>query len=149
MPTTDPRPDSAFAGSDVARLQRTATDVQQELLELTGQIHDAEVSLRAATDAAAKARAERVAADQVVAAQQGEVDLDQRNVDAGNRAAAVSSELQGLWLTPMRRLSLSSGRSGNGTRPRLRTGGPISGGWPASRCRQSVSYVILVTFLLG
>jgi peptidoglycan DL-endopeptidase CwlO len=74
VPSTDPRPDSAFAGSDVARLQRTATDVQRELLELTGQIHDAEISLRAATDAAAKARAERVAADQVVASQQGEVD---------------------------------------------------------------------------
>ena len=73
-PVADPRPESAFAGADVARLQRTATDVQHELAGLAGQIHDAERDLRAATDAAGAARAEREAADQVVAAQQAEVD---------------------------------------------------------------------------
>lgn len=73
-PAVDPRPNEAFAGSDVARLQRTATDVQRELAELAGQIHDAEQDLRAATDSAAAARTERAAADQVVAAQQAEVD---------------------------------------------------------------------------
>jgi hypothetical protein len=73
-PAPDPRPNEAFAGSDVARLQRTATDVQRELAGLAGQIHDAEQELRAATDSAAAARAERAAADQVVAAQQAEVD---------------------------------------------------------------------------
>jgi peptidoglycan DL-endopeptidase CwlO len=73
-PAADPRPSEAFAGSDVARLQRTATDVQRELAGLAGQIHDAERDLRAATDAAAAARGEREAADQVVAAQQAEVD---------------------------------------------------------------------------
>lgn len=73
-PAADPRPNEAFAGSDVARLQRTATDVQRELADLAGQIHGAERDLRAADDAAAGARAERAAADQVVAAQQAEVD---------------------------------------------------------------------------
>ena len=73
-PPADPRPDSAFAGADVARLQRTAADVQKELADLAGQIHDAEADLRKATDAAASARAERQAADRAVAAQQTEVD---------------------------------------------------------------------------
>jgi peptidoglycan DL-endopeptidase CwlO len=73
-PSPDPRPDSAFAGDDVAKLQRTAADVQQELADLAGQIHDAEQELRTATDAAEAARADREAADRVVAAQQAEVD---------------------------------------------------------------------------
>jgi hypothetical protein len=73
-PGADPRPDSAFAGSDVARLQRTASDVQHELADLAGQIHDAERDLRTADDAAATARTEREAADRAVAAQQAEVD---------------------------------------------------------------------------
>jgi peptidoglycan DL-endopeptidase CwlO len=70
----DPRPRDAFAGPEVARLQRTATDVQRELADLAGQIRDAERDLDAATDAATAARAEREAADRVVAAQQAEVD---------------------------------------------------------------------------
>jgi hypothetical protein len=74
MPGADPRPDSAFAGSDVARLQRTASDVQRELADLAGQIHDAEQDLRTATGAASAARTERQAADQAVSAQQAEVD---------------------------------------------------------------------------
>jgi septal ring factor EnvC (AmiA/AmiB activator) len=73
-PAADPRPTEAFAGSDVARLQRTATDVQRELADLASQIHDAERDLRTANDAAAAAHADRTAADQVVAAQQFEVD---------------------------------------------------------------------------
>lgn len=73
-PAADPRPTEAFAGSDVARLQRTATDVQNELADLAGQIHDAERDLSTANDAAASARTERTAADKVVAAQQAEVD---------------------------------------------------------------------------
>lgn len=73
-PGADPRPDSAFAGSDVARLQRTASDVQQELAGLAQQIHDAERDLRTANDAAAGARAGRQAADRAVAARQAEVD---------------------------------------------------------------------------
>lgn len=70
----DPRPGEAFAGPEVARLQRTAMDVQRELADLAGQIHDAERDLAVATDAAATARGEREAADRVVAAQQAEVD---------------------------------------------------------------------------
>jgi hypothetical protein len=73
-PPADPRPNEAFAGDGVARLQRTAADVQKELADLAGQIHDAEAGLRTANDAAAAARAEREAADRVVAAQQAEVD---------------------------------------------------------------------------
>ncbi len=70
----DPRPGEAFAAPEVARLQRTATDVQRELADLAGQIHVAERDLRTANDAAATARAARAAADKVVAAQQAEVD---------------------------------------------------------------------------
>jgi hypothetical protein len=70
----DPRPGAAFAGPEVARLQRTATDVQRELSGLADQIHDAARDLDAATGAATAARAEREAADRVVAAQQAEVD---------------------------------------------------------------------------
>jgi hypothetical protein len=73
-PAADPRPGEAFAGPEVARLQRTATDVQHELSDLAGQIHDATARLRTADDAAATARAARAAADKVVAAQQAEVD---------------------------------------------------------------------------
>ncbi len=73
-PAADPRPGEAFAAPEVARLQRTATDVQRDLADLAGQIHAAERELRTADDAAAKARAARTAADKVVAAQQAEVD---------------------------------------------------------------------------
>jgi hypothetical protein len=73
-PAADPRPGAAFADPEVARLQRTATDVQHELAGLTGQIHDAERGLLTANDVAATARAARQAADAVVATQQAEVD---------------------------------------------------------------------------
>ncbi|MGB3445001.1 MAG: D-alanyl-D-alanine carboxypeptidase family protein [Actinophytocola sp.] len=73
-PAADPRPGEAFAAPEVARLQRTASDVQRELAGLADQIHVAERELRTANDAADAARAERAAADQVVAAQQAEVD---------------------------------------------------------------------------
>jgi hypothetical protein len=73
-PAADPRPSTAFADPEVARLQRTATDVQRELAGLTGQIHDAERGLLTANDVAATARAARQAADAVVATQQAEVD---------------------------------------------------------------------------
>lgn len=70
----DPRPGSAFAADDVARLQRTAADVQAELAELTGRIHTAERDLTTANNAVASARAELVKANEVVAEQQAEVD---------------------------------------------------------------------------
>ncbi|MGX7826912.1 D-alanyl-D-alanine carboxypeptidase family protein [Actinokineospora sp. 24-640] len=70
----DPRPGEAFADPAVAALQRTAGDVQRELSDLSAQIRTAEDDLRAATEAADAARTERQAADEVVAAQQAEVD---------------------------------------------------------------------------
>jgi cell wall-associated NlpC family hydrolase len=73
-PRADPRPGSAFAGPQVAQLQRTAAGVQRELGDLAAKIHDADRELRTATDAAAAARSARERADQVVAAQQDEVD---------------------------------------------------------------------------
>jgi peptidoglycan DL-endopeptidase CwlO len=71
---TDPRPGEAFADPEVAKLQRTASDVQRELADLTNQIHAAEQDLATATAAAETATAERERADAVVAAQQAEVD---------------------------------------------------------------------------
>lgn len=73
-PRTDPRPGAAFADPDVATLQRTAAGVQRELGDLAAKIQDAEHRLRTATDAATAARDARARADQVVAAQQAEVD---------------------------------------------------------------------------
>ncbi|MFC5287668.1 D-alanyl-D-alanine carboxypeptidase family protein [Actinokineospora guangxiensis] len=70
----DPRPGEAFADPAVAALQRTATDVQKELADLSGLVRAAEADLRAATRDAEAATAERVAADEVVAGRQGEVD---------------------------------------------------------------------------
>lgn len=113
-PAADPRPNEAFAGSDVARLQRTAADVQQELADLAGQIHDAEVDLKAADDAATAARTEREAADQVVAAQQTEVDAYSSTV---YETLAQPVELRAL-------LSAGDPRSfldGNGFLQQLRT----------------------------
>ena len=72
--STDPRPGAAFADPEVARLQRTAGDVQRELTDLAGQIHAAERELTDATGVADTARAERAAADEVVAEQQSDVD---------------------------------------------------------------------------
>lgn len=71
---TDPRPGEAFADPEVARLQRTASDVQRELSDLTGQIRTAEQELARATEKANTASAQRARADEVVAAQQAEVD---------------------------------------------------------------------------
>ncbi len=73
-PVPDPRPGEAFADPKVAELQRTATDVQRELAELSGRLSVAEDELRAATGEAGLARAEREAADKVVSARQNEVD---------------------------------------------------------------------------
>jgi peptidoglycan DL-endopeptidase CwlO len=73
-PRTDPRPGTAFAGPQVAQLQRTAASVQRELGDLAAKIHDADRELRTATGTAAAARSARERADQVVAAQQDEVD---------------------------------------------------------------------------
>ena len=73
-PVPDPRPGEAFADPRVAELQRTATDVQRELADLSDRLHDAERDLAAATERVTAARAERAEADRVVAAQQGEVD---------------------------------------------------------------------------
>ncbi|MGQ0838615.1 D-alanyl-D-alanine carboxypeptidase family protein [Actinokineospora sp.] len=73
-PVPDPRPGEAFADPKVAELQRTATDVQRELSDLSGLIRVAEDELRSATGEAGRARTDREAADRVVAAQQDEVD---------------------------------------------------------------------------
>ncbi|WP_229787077.1 D-alanyl-D-alanine carboxypeptidase family protein [Actinokineospora fastidiosa] len=73
-PVPDPRPGEAFADPAVAALQRTATDVQRELADLSGLVEAAAVELGTATRAADAARAERAAADEVVAARQAEVD---------------------------------------------------------------------------
>ncbi|HWM05446.1 MAG TPA: NlpC/P60 family protein [Actinophytocola sp.] len=73
-PRTDPRPGEAFADPEVARLQRTATDVQRELGDLSAKIHDAERELRSAIDVSSAARTARKQADQIVAEQQDDVD---------------------------------------------------------------------------
>jgi cell wall-associated NlpC family hydrolase len=73
-PVPDTRPGEAFADPKVAQLQRTASDVQRELGDLAGKIHDAETQLRKATDKLTAAKDEREQADKVVAAQQSEVD---------------------------------------------------------------------------
>ena len=73
-PVPDPRPGEAFADPAVAALQRTATDVQRELSELSDLVRVAETDLNAATRAADAARSDRMAVDEVVAAQQDEVD---------------------------------------------------------------------------
>jgi cell wall-associated NlpC family hydrolase len=73
-PRTDPRPGEAFADPKVAQLQRTAAGVQRELGDLAAKIHDAQRELRTATDTASAARTVRERADQVVAAQQDDVD---------------------------------------------------------------------------
>ncbi|HEV7649662.1 MAG TPA: NlpC/P60 family protein [Actinophytocola sp.] len=73
-PRTDPRPRTAFADPEVAQLQRTAAGVQRELGDLAAKIHDAARELRTTTDAATAARSAREQADQVVSAQQDDVD---------------------------------------------------------------------------
>ncbi|MFL6141219.1 MAG: D-alanyl-D-alanine carboxypeptidase family protein [Labedaea sp.] len=73
-PLSDTRPGEAFADPKVARLQRTAADVQRELGDLAGRIHTAEDESLKATEQLNRVRAEREQADRAVAAQQGEVD---------------------------------------------------------------------------
>jgi len=92
-PRTDPRPSTAFADPLVARLQRTAAGVQRELGDLAAKIHDAERRLRTATDAATAARSTREQADQVVSAQQDDVDAYSAAVYA---TLAQPSEIRAL-----------------------------------------------------
>lgn len=92
-PVPDARPGEAFADPKVAELQRTATDVQRELSELSDKIRTAEDELRQATGHVERARAEREAADKVVAAQQDEVDAYSAALYS---ALAQPSELQML-----------------------------------------------------
>jgi cell wall-associated NlpC family hydrolase len=73
-PVQDTRPGEAFADPKVAELQRTAMDVQRELVTLADQIHAAEGNLRSAAGTSARARAERERADAAVAARQADVD---------------------------------------------------------------------------
>jgi cell wall-associated NlpC family hydrolase len=92
-PRTDPRPGTAFADPKVARLQHTAAGVQRELGDLAAKIHDAEDELRTATDTASAARAAREQADQVVSAQQDDVDAYSAAVYA---TLAQPSEIRAL-----------------------------------------------------
>ena len=73
-PVPDTRPGEAFADPKVAELQRTATDVQRELADLSDRVRVAQDELSAATGQVDRAKADREAADRVVAAQQAEVD---------------------------------------------------------------------------
>ncbi|SDC49046.1 D-alanyl-D-alanine carboxypeptidase family protein [Actinokineospora iranica] len=70
----DTRPGEAFADPKVAELQRTATDVQRELADLSDRVRVAEDELRAAAGRVGEAKSARADADRVVAAQQTEVD---------------------------------------------------------------------------
>jgi peptidoglycan DL-endopeptidase CwlO len=94
----DTRPGEAFADPTVAKLQRTAADVQRDLGDLSGRIHTAERDLRAATTAANAARAARERADEVVAAQQADVDAyaaavySARGQASGLRAVMAASD---------------------------------------------------------
>jgi cell wall-associated NlpC family hydrolase len=92
-PRTDPRPGEAFADPKVAQLQRSAAGAQRELGDLAAKIQDAERRLRTATDAATAARDTRERADQVVAAQQAEVDAYSATVYA---TLAQPSEIRAL-----------------------------------------------------
>jgi peptidoglycan DL-endopeptidase CwlO len=92
-PHTDPRPGEAFAGPQVARLQRTASGVQRELTGLAAKIHDADHELRTTTNTATAAHTARARADQVVAAQQDEVDAYSATVYA---TLAQPSEIRAL-----------------------------------------------------
>ncbi|OZM70509.1 D-alanyl-D-alanine carboxypeptidase [Amycolatopsis antarctica] len=78
--TPDPRPGEAFAGPELARLQRTAAEVQRELDDLAGLARSAQDSATEAAAELARAAAERRAADQAVLAQQQEVDDYSRRV---------------------------------------------------------------------
>ncbi|MEV4314440.1 D-alanyl-D-alanine carboxypeptidase family protein [Actinocrispum sp. NPDC049592] len=73
-PVPDSRPGEAFADPQVAALQRTAGDIQNELGALAGQIHEASAALDAASNSVREARTSREAADSAVRAQQAEVD---------------------------------------------------------------------------
>ncbi|WP_092532205.1 D-alanyl-D-alanine carboxypeptidase family protein [Amycolatopsis arida] len=76
----DPRPGTAFADPEVAKLQRTADEVQRELGELAGRIRETRDEVNAAADRLRRARAERAAADAAVAEQQRAVDEFSRAV---------------------------------------------------------------------
>ena len=67
--------------------------MQRELGDLAAKIHDAERELRTATDAATAARTAREQADQVVAAQQDDVDAYSATVYA---TLAQPSEIRAL-----------------------------------------------------
>jgi peptidoglycan DL-endopeptidase CwlO len=73
-PVPDTRPGEAFADPKVAQLQRTASDVQRELGELSGKIHAAEQELLKATEQLNWVKSEREQADRAVAERQHEVD---------------------------------------------------------------------------
>ncbi|GLZ39187.1 hypothetical protein Acsp05_28110 [Actinokineospora sp. NBRC 105648] len=93
-PVPDTRPGEAFADPKVAELQRTATDVQRELADLSDRVRAAEDDLRSATGTATRAKTDRAAADRVVAAQQGEVDAYSSAIYS---ALARPSDLQVLF----------------------------------------------------
>jgi cell wall-associated NlpC family hydrolase len=92
-PVPDARPGEAFADPKVAELQRTATDVQRELADLSDRVRAAEDDLRSAAGQVERARVDRAEADRFVAAQQGEVDAYSAALYA---ALAKPSEMQVL-----------------------------------------------------
>ncbi|EHR49755.1 D-alanyl-D-alanine carboxypeptidase [Saccharomonospora marina XMU15] len=79
-PVPDPRPGEAFADPAVAELQRTASEVQRELGTLSRRIESARQRADAAAARVRKAKREREAAEQVMAARQDEVDAFSKSV---------------------------------------------------------------------
>lgn len=76
----DPRPGEAFADPKIFELQSTANQVQRELGTLAGRITDARAQLEKASAQVRRARAERKAAERLVASQQAQVDQFSRSV---------------------------------------------------------------------
>lgn len=79
-PIPEERPGEAFASPEVAALQRTAQEVQQELDDLSGQIDTARQRVDEAQAELRSARAEREDAELLVEQRQDEVDEFSRSV---------------------------------------------------------------------
>lgn len=79
-PLPDPRPGEAFADPAVAKLQRTAREVQRELGTLAERIESARQRVDAAAADLRDARQEREAAERVVLRRQDEVDAFSKSV---------------------------------------------------------------------
>lgn len=70
----DPRPGEAFADPEVAQLQQTATEVQEELDRLTARIGQAQDQLDEADEELDQAKEQRETAEEELGRMQGEVD---------------------------------------------------------------------------